>query len=433
MKIEKLSIKGLFKTFNYDIRLSEGSSPLILTGLNGYGKTTILTIIKRLSEKDFFYFYRLPFEEIKLTFDDGAKVVLSSKEGEAQTEDGEESDYDLTAPRIVEFAWISNQNTTYAFQLGKEEIEAAVRALPWPGGGIEKDINSEGFYKLTLHNKSFYGNFSKDENFTLMSMMLDSLKVTFITAQRLEPIEETVYVDYPYETETIHKPKITAVSQLIKERLDEEKIKFLNKSQYIDGKLLDSLLADTSSSGEAEYNALREKVSCKIADLKAFGLVNNITILPYGEEHKHILSVYLKNMDEKLQTYDSILSKLKLFREKVGSLRLVNKTISYSPDKGLCIQTPSGLFLEESKLSSGEQNEIVMLYEMIFEVADNTVLLIDEPEISLHVAWQNKFLDMMTEVASINNLQVVVATHSPQIIGDRWEECYDLCEHARDE
>ena len=133
-------------------------------------------------------------------------------------------------------------------------------------------------------------------------------------------------------------------------------------------------------------------------------------------------------MDEKLKTYDNILSKLKLFSNIVNSLDFVNKTISYSPEKGLIIKTKDGLFLDANKLSSGEQNEIVMLYEMIFDVADNTILLVDEPEISLHVAWQNKFLNMMSRIASNNKLQVVVATHSPQIIGDRWDECYDLCE-----
>ena len=144
----------------------------------------------------------------------------------------------------------------------------------------------------------------------------------------------------------------------------------------------------------------------------------------------HILSVYLRNMDEKLRAYDYILSKLKLFNNMISSLDFVNKTVFYNPEKGLSIKTVDGLFLDENKLSSGEQNEIVMLYEMIFEVADNSILLVDEPEISLHVAWQNKFIDMMADIASNNNIQVVVATHSPQIIGDRWSECYDLCENV---
>lgn len=70
-------------------------------------------------------------------------------------------------------------------------------------------------------------------------------------------------------------------------------------------------------------------------------------------------------MDEKLKTYDNILSKLKLFNTMINSLKFVNKSISYNPERGLVIKTSDGLFLDENKLSSGEQNEIVMLYEMI--------------------------------------------------------------------
>ena len=426
MKIDTLIIKGLFKTFNYEISLSDNRSPLILTGLNGYGKTTILTIIKRLSERDFFYFYRLPFDEITILFDNGAKIDILSLEEKAQQQQGDE-DYNLTIPREVKFIWTSSQEFVYTFNLGRAEINNVVKYMQGIDPSSKYDVNSDSFYEQTLKNKAFYGYFRKDKDFNFISMMLDSLKVTFITAQRLDPIEEELDDDFPF-TETIRKPKMSEVSRLIKDRLRGENLAFLSKSQYIDSKLIDSLLADVWSFDEHDYNKLKDEVSKKIADLKSFGLVGNITIQPYDNEHGHILSVYLKNMDEKLKTYDNILSKLKLFSNIVNSLDFVNKTISYSPEKGLIIKTKDGLFLDANKLSSGEQNEIVMLYEMIFDVADNTILLVDEPEISLHVAWQNKFLNMMSRIASNNKLQVVVATHSPQIIGDRWDECYDLCE-----
>ena len=427
MKIDTLIIKGLFKTFNYEISLSANRSPLILTGLNGYGKTTILTIIKRLSEKDFFYFYRLPFDKISVLFDNDAKIDILSVEEKAQQQQGDE-DYNLTIPREVKFIWTSSQEIVYTFNLGRTEIKEAVIYMHRRRFSAEYDVNSDDFYEQTLKNKAFYGYFRKDKDFNFISMMLDSLKVTFITAQRLDPIEEKVENDYPFESSIIRKPKISEVLQLIEKKLKSENIAFLSKSQYIDSKLIDCLLADVWSFDEHDYNKLKDEVSKKIADLKSFGLLGNITIQPYDNEHGHILSVYLKNMDEKLKTYDNILSKLKLFSNIVNSLDFVNKTISYSPEKGLIIKTKDGLFLDANKLSNGEQNEIVMLYEMIFDVADNTILLVDEPEISLHVAWQNKFLNMMSRIASNNKLQVVVATHSPQIIGDRWDECYDLCE-----
>jgi predicted ATP-binding protein involved in virulence len=104
--------------------------------------------------------------------------------------------------------------------------------------------------------------------------------------------------------------------------------------------------------------------------------------------------------------------------------------MTFEPSRGIVVKSLDGTFLDVNKLSSGEQNEIILLYNMIFEVGDNSLLLIDEPEISLHVAWQNHFIDNLETIAENKKIQIIVATHSPQIIGDRWESCFDLCEQS---
>ena len=433
MKISRIEIKGLFRTFNYDIAMPEETCPLLITGLNGYGKTTILTIISRLSEKDFYYFYVLPFERITLTFDNGNKItVLSEEEDTHSNENSDGFDSNLTRPRVVTFTWISPMGQANSFVLNRKAIDSGTRRVRWFRHLAPNGMQSDEFYQQVHNSEDFWMAFKGDDAFNLISIMLDSLKVTFVAAQRLEPVEVQIERPRPFSApETVYRPKISEVSRLVKEKLNEEKLKFLNASQRIDGQLIDNLLADVAVLDETQYNTLREEVTNKIADLKAFGLIGNITIRPYDDAHNNVLSVYLRNTNEKLKAYDGILSKLKIFSRVIEQLRFVNKTVCYSPVDGLSIKTADGLFLNESKLSSGEQNEIVMLYEMIFDVDDNTILLVDEPEISLHVAWQNKFVGTITEIAASKGLQVVIATHSPQIIGGRWEECYDLCEHLQ--
>lgn len=56
------------------------------------------------------------------------------------------------------------------------------------------------------------------------------------------------------------------------------------------------------------------------------------------------------------------------------------------------------------------------------------MLLIDEPEISLHITWQKKFLDDLLEVAKHIDIQVIVATHSPQIVSNHMDIQIDLGE-----
>ena len=72
-----------------------------------------------------------------------------------------------------------------------------------------------------------------------------------------------------------------------------------------------------------------------------------------------------------------------------------------------------------------------MLYHLIFEVKENTILLIDEPEISLHVEWQLEFLDDIEKILEDKKIQVIIATHSPQIINEKWDLCFDFYENNR--
>lgn len=74
-----------------------------------------------------------------------------------------------------------------------------------------------------------------------------------------------------------------------------------------------------------------------------------------------------------------------------------------------------------TELSSGEQHEVVLLSELLFKATENSLVLIDEPEISLHVVWQKEFLNDIKEIIVLKNIDIVIATHSPQIINERWD------------
>ena len=89
-------------------------------------------------------------------------------------------------------------------------------------------------------------------------------------------------------------------------------------------------------------------------------------------------------------------------------------------------------FLKLDCLSSGEKNDLIMFYHLIFDSYDPEkktnnpakkidLVLVDEPEISLHISWQRKYLDHLLEICKINKLQAFVATHSPNIINGHIE------------
>lgn len=77
--------------------------------------------------------------------------------------------------------------------------------------------------------------------------------------------------------------------------------------------------------------------------------------------------------------------------------------------------------LRPADLSSGEQHQLVLFYELLFKATRRTLYLIDEPEISLNVEWQRRFLSDLSEVIRFGKHYVLLATHSPQIIHNRWD------------
>ena len=67
-------------------------------------------------------------------------------------------------------------------------------------------------------------------------------------------------------------------------------------------------------------------------------------------------------------------------------------------------------------LSSGEMQLVVIIIHLVFGEHQNqqSIFVIDEPELSLHISWQEKFVDAILEASP--GTQFILATHSPAIV-----------------
>lgn len=99
-----------------------------------------------------------------------------------------------------------------------------------------------------------------------------------------------------------------------------------------------------------------------------------------------------------------------------GYLKLTRKTIVRESSL-LRFELPSGKLLTPPMLSSGERELIKILALGSMATADDVIIL-DEPENSLHFDWQKTLLDSILESAP--GVQVIVSTHSPAIIMSGW-------------
>src|SRR5208283_1970283 len=189
----------------------------------------------------------------------------------------------------------------------------------------------------------------------------------------------------------------------------------------------DRLVKEKNTLTEKEYQVRFDKLKEKQEKLAKNGLYESKQqFLGYSKDDSKALLVYLDDLEQKLGAFDNLLEKLELFTGILNDRRFVFKTIQVDREKGFYFLTSKGKELALNQLSSGEQNEVVLLYELIFNAKPNTLVLIDEPEISLHITWQKEFLNDLLKIIKIQNIQVMIATHSPSIINDRWDLVYNL-------
>ena len=82
-----------------------------------------------------------------------------------------------------------------------------------------------------------------------------------------------------------------------------------------------------------------------------------------------------------------------------------------------------GLTVERGieNLSSGEKQLLILLTYIRYN-SKLQLFIIDEPELSLHPKWQEEFLDAI-EVLMPKESQLILATHSPEIVGDNEKYC----------
>lgn len=108
------------------------------------------------------------------------------------------------------------------------------------------------------------------------------------------------------------------------------------------------------------------------------------------------------------------------FQDIVDDLfRETGKTILR--DKNEIYFSSFGETIPSYKLSSGEKQMLIILLSVLVQNQQPCVLLMDEPEVSLHVEWQQRLLDLILDLNP--NVQVILTTHSPAVIMNGWSDC----------
>lgn len=436
MKIKKLIISGLFGRFNHVIPFNE-ENITIVTAPNGYGKTVALKVIDAIFNKRLSFLSKLQFSSIEL--------VTSSGVLEISKEEPIEESHDLYM-RIAE-----QEGATYVYN--HEKTISGLKSMSMRGLDIhlpfltrigprewEDDRTGEIVdFEGILENYSHYmpEDMKSDSLPEWYDHFSEALTAYFIQDQRL------ILRRLPHPrsrrrqlTDTIEIYADELASIIRAAGLDSSKI-----SQQLDTTFPVRLLQKDEQFETLPIDSLKEELKILQArreDLAKYNLLSSEQHLPRLDfldeiraDDAKVLTLYVQDTKQKLQAYDELLAKISLFSSILNTKRLSFKKIQVNPDKGFCFETDEGRPLGLTQLSSGEQHQVVLLFELIFRTGENVLVLIDEPEISLHVAWQKEFLSDLRKIIEIQKMPVVIATHSPQIIDSNWHLTVDLEEGGR--
>lgn len=426
-EIKHLDVEGLFGRLSQSMSLDKRPAT-ILTGPNGSGKTHVLKILRCMLALDFAKLRDLPFQSATLSYQDGRSLKVTRK----VTKNGR--------PTLSVTGYAGKKSLGTQPYDDEPNSEIARHSPPWlrnvgPNEWFDEEVEEffttdEVIRRYEIHSPP---NFAP----AWLPQFQPAAAPTFIATGRLDI--SAMLSERPSRPNRRRdgrsgkapSPIETYVGRIVAQ-VREAKNKSLSISQSADRRFAARAL-DKSRSRVLE-SALRadyQSVSDLHHELYRNGLTDEAieVEIPPGRTNpteRRILSVFLEDWKGKLAPLIPIHRKLQTLR-KIISAKTPDKELSVTANGELRFSDRAGLPIEVAHLSSGEQHILALFTMMLFSTAPGSVLLVDEPEISLHAAWKHQFLDDLELVQQEIPISVVLASHSSALINGRW----DLTEELR--
>ena len=257
------------------------------------------------------------------------------------------------------------------------------------------------------------------------------ISINYIKADRLQPVRVLsggLMDDYEPQQESPLKLASEKIQSSIKKATDEYKeavsrAKDKLPEMVIDGEGSD-LDFDEFMNGWSLYRQ-------KLDQFQNIGLITTTEDFTKGKdiskvykENGAFLSTYLSAFEDTTAPLQDIYSRLNLFKQILDERNAVTEKKVEIGREGITLSSRNSKLNPES-LSSGEKHDFIMFYNLIFNSSENGLVLIDEPEISLHIEWQETYLDKLIAICEMNDLQAIVATHSPNIVSSHYDFMVD--------
>lgn len=431
MRITKIAVLKLFgnEDLNHDITLNLESRITIIHGPNGVGKTVILRLLHGLFNYEYELFRAISFEEFRVEFEGGDSITIrelkDSGEISMQFDDGTGELFTRFTPdQIVENAKL--------LEIVESSEPAFVQIL------LDKDYywrqDTSALYSRDDFLKTYpeviteaYG--EVPDWFERIQQETDT---EFIRTQRLE-------ADLAYMAGAIAEQSITQSST-------PDSIMMQAPTSPL-RKIADRLTSyRVQTSDESASSGFRDRFLHSLARVLLtnpgpahFLLSERIVQILTSEIEKSLRKRKVKRqLTERVRpaaerATDDEMQEAQIMLKEIVNERLAYKDLDFDSNEGLVVLTLNGSTVPLEGLSSGEQHLILLYSRLLLEAKSDDLILIDEPEISLHVSWQRRFLEDIQRIAELRRFDVLIATHSPQIVSDKWDWMVALGNSESDE
>jgi predicted ATP-binding protein involved in virulence len=451
MRIKQIAVSGLFGIFDHVIPLNMDERITIIHGPNGFGKTAILRILNSFFKSRYSELRAISFKKIQVEFDDSSSVEIIKNTDNAKKSEKNNIVLNFYKPGSEPYSFSQKQI------ISRTDIDFSSSILTDIIPGLERINPQKWLYLPTGETLSFEevierfdnllpsgllpSNLKSKEEPEWLEKLKSSIHIRLIESQRLLNFvpnrSARTYRGIPSMLSTV-----SAYSDELAKLMQDKFKEYGSTSQSLDRTFPIRVVKQQPSvdlTDEQLRHQLNELETTR-SRLIEVGLLDKdedseFQIQPQDidESTKNALSVYVEDVEKKLSVFAEIASKIDLLRKIINNKFAYSyKEINFSKEEGFIFTTNYNYPLSNSKilspkdLSSGEQHELVLLYELLFKVQPNSLVLIDEPELSLHVGWQIQFLKDLQEITKLADLDVLMATHSPDIIQDRWDLTVEL-------
>lgn len=429
--LKGIVIEGLFGKYDYNLEFNNMVN--IYVAENGHGKTTIIKILVAVLNRDIEALRNMPFNKVILKFKENDDVIIQ-KPSTILKRNG----FKFEEKNLCDLEYLaSRKNAPKAIKIltGKigqslipiDEVRMILEVLK------ENDIISSLELKesnrfLNKNTNKFYLSFEDISN------NVKELVKYLPTFRRVEADLKELYSEESEVEKYLQDSRLRFGLKDVESILQNLRTKLTTEAfethAVINGQILGDLVSKSSLKiTEEQRQAITlEKVQIilgRIGKDKVAGAENLTSFIKEGKinyqgNNKEFVEYYLYKLIRIYESQSEVDNKIKKYRDICNSY-LINKELQYDEISAriYIVDKEDTSEIKFSELSSGEKQILSIFSELYLEDNPNMIYLIDEPELSLSIAWQKKILKDIINSGKVSLL--IATTHSPFIFKNELE------------